>query len=717
MITCKLTLYSECKIKPDKNFKVDDIEYYLENFCEPTVLAETYNYVKPQLKLDLNIKIDAYAELNFGYIGGDNEYLKVDYYDNGTKYATYYFFIANKTWKSNECISLSLYMDTTNSLKDSVTITEKSTIHRQHKDRFIKVNNKWRYLIDKKSEGVNPLLYRISKKKLDIDRRKWYLIYKNKDIINPTDYNQVNPVNIALASDKILRVGYYDKPITAQEAFCISKKFNTGNARILLGLWDTVNTNIIDTMECSISYKSDNTVEIDNWIIVDSGTITLMSKDDYRNDEVVKTWRISSTQGVWIFSNYQYLNVQTQNITDYPAGYNSSITLTDNETVVASLSEWDRTDSRLIKIIELPYSPISYTKTSGKYYFNDIVWYGGQILSGVKAFKNTLSFDDKSAPVLNYEATFGYYTPKAKINEPKLYHSDYYFLKLCYDSFSKVLDLEEIDFDAYYRGEPVGDYRVQLEYIVSKNVSSNFYFKYLNMPLALPLEDYENLLIVKRNNEAPIYSSQYINYIKTGYNYDVKNKELQENKAGISAMMQIIGSGAALGGALASENPIAIGIAGIAFVTSISNGITNGVAQAIQNENTIQQKLDSAKAQAVSISQIDDVDLLDEYTDGNKAYMMEYKCSDEVSDALYDLFFYCGYKCEYQGIPDETSRLYFNYVSADIDCYGTNIPDDILEDFKNRYKIGLTVLHKVYDGQYYNYDFEQQYENWEVSME
>ena len=42
------------------------------------------------------------------------------------------------------------------------------------------------------------------------------------------------------------------------------------------------------------------------------------------------------------------------------------------------------------------------------------------------------------------------------------------------------------------------------------------------------LEDYDNIVAVARNNEEVLYSSQYLNYVRTGYNYDVKAKQRQE---------------------------------------------------------------------------------------------------------------------------------------------------------------------------------------------
>lgn len=726
MMKCKLTLYRECKIKTDKNFKVDELEYYLDNFCDKYELPEYYNFVKPMLHTELKIKIDVYPELYFGNEGGDNMYLKIDYYyQEGSAGAvtyeySYYHFIENKEWGSDSTCKLTLLMDTINSLKDSIEITDKSMIHRMHKPRFKRFQNKIRRVIDMRSEGVNPLLYRKSKTQL-YEGKKWYIVYKNRDYISSTDFNQVNPVDVLLYSDVVLRTSYYYKNIdnTFSGAFRIG--FTTlfdAKAKVILGLWENNRNDIItDIMEL----KYDGLRGIDYWISIDAGTIILYASDGYERRNEIKTWHISSSSGVWIYANTDTIYYQSNAPTDYPTGWNTLMSLTNFINVIPPMSEVNRTDSRLIKIIELPYSPIGYTENNGVISFDDLVVThpsgAGLILNTNNAFKNELSFTNNLSTALNYiPSTPAPAQSRNIMNESKLFHSDFYFLKLVYDSFSKVFNLENIDFSTYYANEPVNNYRVMMDFIVSKNVSSNFYFKMKGFTYNYPLDDYEDLLIVKRNNELPIYSSQYINYIKTGFNYDVKNKELQEHRSGMNLATTIVGSSLALAGAVASDNPLFIAGALTGMVSSISIAVTNAVTTAIQNDNAIQQKLNSLKEQSISVSSIDDIDLLDEYTDGNNAYMMEYQATPDVRKALYDLFFYCGYKCEYQGIPDETSRLYFNYVSADIDCYGVNIPAEILNDYKNRYKIGLTILHKVDEGGYYNYDFEQQKENWEVEL-
>ena len=59
--------------------------------------------------------------------------------------------------------------------------------------------------------------------------------------------------------------------------------------------------------------------------------------------------------------------------------------------------------------------------------------------------------------------------------------------------------------------------------------------------------DYEDYLLVSRNNEETIFSNDYLNYIRTGYNYDKKVREqtISKNNLDASIMTATFGLSAA----------------------------------------------------------------------------------------------------------------------------------------------------------------------------
>ena len=99
----------------------------------------------------------------------------------------------------------------------------------------------------------------------------------------------------------------------------------------------------------------------------------------------------------------------------------------------------------------------------------------------------------------------------------------------------------------------------------------------------------------------------------------------------------------------------------------------------------------------------------------NKLFYAIYQVRGQERDLLEDLFYYKGYRVDDCAIPNTTSRLWFNYIQADIvfdNTSGGNIDERILEDIKRQYAEGITHFHCVSD----SYNFAQTKENWERNI-
>ena len=95
------------------------------------------------------------------------------------------------------------------------------------------------------------------------------------------------------------------------------------------------------------------------------------------------------------------------------------------------------------------------------------------------------------------------------------------------------------------------------------------------------------------------------------------------------------------------------------------------------------------------------------------AKCITWQVGDNFLKSISDLFYYCGYVRNIQGIPSESSRYWFNFISAKLEIASTNnISGDILSDILTKYDEGVTILHH----QNSSWDFEQLKENWEVSV-
>ena len=242
---------------------------------------------------------------------------------------------------------------------------------------------------------------------------------------------------------------------------------------------------------------------------------------------------------------------------------------------------------------------------------------------------------------------------------------------------------------------------------VSRNICSKFLFTFKEVNYKKSREDYDNILPVARNNEEVLYSSQYLNYLRNGYNFDVKAKQRQEDTAKAGLGLSVASVVASLLFASTPVGPLAVATAGIGLASQYIN-----YAKTIaSNEESIEQKLQESKNQAVSVLNNDDVDLFDAYSD-NKAKICQYWVSDDMISVLDDLFYYAGYSVNKQMIPNVSSRYWFNFLQASLEVNATNnISEECLNDIKEKFEQGVTFLH-FHNG----FDFDQVKENLEVDL-
>ena len=214
-------------------------------------------------------------------------------------------------------------------------------------------------------------------------------------------------------------------------------------------------------------------------------------------------------------------------------------------------------------------------------------------------------------------------------------------------------------------------------------------------------------------NEEILYNSQYLNYLRTGYNYDLKTKERNEATGAAGIGLSVAALAASIGVSLIPGMQ-GIGVAGIIGSTAgIASSLINYAKATAQAEENIQRKLEEAKNQAVSVSSADDYDLLEAYSN-NQAKVCTYEVSTQMREALGDLFYYCGYARNVQRVPDLTTRYWFNFLQCDLVCtYWDNIPKEIQEIIKQKFNDGVTFFHHHEISGTETWDIAQEKENYE----
>ena len=385
--------------------------------------------------------------------------------------------------------------------------------------------------------------------------------------------------------------------------------------------------------------------------------------------------------------------------------------------------EVDLTDEKLIKAFAFPYAPLEFlvSKNGWRNTFDSLP-------EGMNfTTDNVIEIASPQLVPLSYQKIFDVESPMSNVYlrlkapteysslqterdikyESKMYHSDFYQPKFVYDSFSFMFMLENINVSALTENYP-NIHQFMTTYTISRNVQSKFMFQFNQYVLKKSIQDYDGLLCIERNNEKALYNSAYINYIRSGgYNYDTKKASSQNAINGVTTALSIIG---AIGSFASTPYTGAKGVvAGMALTSTAITSIMRSVHTAQEQDRAISQKLVQSQMQGTSVQGSEDIDILTEFS-GNKPKLVYYELSDIMKQAMFDLFYYCGYATHEQKIPNVTTRMYFNYVQADIVYEHYSFNEVIAQEIKNKWKEGVTFFHD-FDG--IGADYEQQYENFE----
>ena len=126
-----------------------------------------------------------------------------------------------------------------------------------------------------------------------------------------------------------------------------------------------------------------------------------------------------------------------------------------------------------------------------------------------------------------------------------------------------------------------------VRYVISANVLSKFMFQFIQYTCDRAVTDYENILIIDRNNEKALYTNAYIQYIKSGgYAYDTKKANSQNAINGIMTGLSIAGGVASFVGGAVSSNPL-LAVAGVGLITSSAGSIVRNIHTAQEQDRAI----------------------------------------------------------------------------------------------------------------------------------
>lgn len=406
---------------------------------------------------------------------------------------------------------------------------------------------------------------------------------------------------------------------------------------------------------------------------------------------------------------------------DYDQEFNNSGT----ENLTDTINEVDRTDAKNIKLIKLPYCPYDFTVTSHTIQVNtdwDFVSLMQSNSTPLNCFKllnlktkliSTIEHtDERYNPYRTlYMGSLSGFASKMDLRqgisiESKLFNSEFYQPTFYYDSFAFKIELEKLKLSSYMPGYG----KNTIKFLMTSTINSKFMFIFDNYITDKGNQNYSKYLPITRNNEEVLYNVAYLNYVRSGFNYDMKSKSIQSTSNALGISLSALSVGASL---LLPSAPLkAAGV--IASLVSIAQSVKNAVVTEQQAENSIRQKLEQAQNQTTNVAGSDDVDLMSEYAENRLKYVI-YKPRDTSRYLIYDLFFYAGYRSDRMGVPNHNTRINFDYLECDASIEKiTTIPNDCLDELINCFKNGVTYIHYVSDVYLRpKWDFAQVYENWE----
>lgn len=578
----KLRLY-QVDFEPSDNLYIEDIESYLRTLPAGAKRYEwnNLNYLKLGMNLTIKLPLNQVYQIenscNYAIIEQDNN--------------TYYYFVVDAKWIAKKIIQLVLTLDTVQTFFTKLKWSDKTQITRETQDRIVKLNSNY-YLrkIDKYNEGFNP----VKVNKVDTAQiksaiaDKWYLVYMS----NPatTQDNTSNPMFMGLLSNISLKIANAGTG-TENVEFPIEKGYIYFITTSGLGEGGYMRIGTLAAISSGLNETKGNTISRAFAVRKTSAGRLAARQMFYSGD----TYPYSFSSGDWtavspegdltkaIIHNARIIHKVPD--TDYNRGI-TSLDKVDSlpavevnagtypELKTTAYEDFDNSNSRLSKIIELPYAPITVTKnTDGTYNFYGCTFnYAYNIMQvNINNLSAFIKEDKRIQDLLYVTISNPTATDKPNIDlESKLYSSEFYDYAYYYDTEKQPIRLEDISTN-------ILNCSINISYNTTSTMNSDkqFYFN-VNNGTYNEMQPYEMYLNCARSTEKMILNDSYAEYIKNGYNYDLWNQKRQEKIATINAVISGIQAAVGIGlGSVSAFSDVANSISSVKSAVSATKSAVN----------------------------------------------------------------------------------------------------------------------------------------------
>lgn len=306
--------------------------------------------------------------------------------------------------------------------------------------------------------------------------------------------------------------------------------------------------------------------------------------------------------------------------------------------------------------------------------------------------------------------------------DPKEFSSEFFQLTLIYDTSSLPIRLEEWSMGSTWLPDCVASISYSLD------MSGQFFFSVDIEGATRRFRDnaFDTILQVDRGNKESFFTSDYLYYMRNGYNYDVKAMNLATASRWTNFALNTASAVGSTAVGVATGN-IVTTAQGVGQAMGVATNLANAIIGQISAQNEFDRKINSVASQAMQVSDVSANDLFRMYQGSEFPFFVQYRPRQTIIDLVDDLFFYYGYtRSETLGRVAKDfntfratameSRYWFDFIEMTIEwlpsaCY---LDSDILEAIRARFAEGVTIFHYASDGKSNTYDFSQKYENWEA---
>lgn len=540
----RLILY-KTDLDTAKNWIIEDIEEYLKE-CDFKIIGEV-RWIEPKLVQTIVLKGNQNQLSGLGY-----NYARVS-----DDHSVYYYFVQSLEWASNKSIKCTLLLDTLNNLGSefiSDNITNKTSIIREHQDRWKLNGNELLAIVDKYDEGLSVAKDTNIKQEELVKDCYFYCQYSvNATTPNTTD---THPHKCMIAMNSSLQ---WSPAGTNSDTWNIPQD---------------ATSNIYSVLEGTVTA-----------VTLDSGSKTYIigqSTDTFDGiTGVLRCVRVNNRRiQLLYFTNnqfpYAYLGYKQK---DTSKNTSDNITVTNTRRLYYEpydTSVWDT----MFSLDRIPFQ---------NYDLMEVGKYKAQVVNGIDDIDRTYSGLMQINPIPAFSITAGdsgysfiegynmivpkYYdrsliSSKAITTNTHTYKTPTYNDKYDYTLESKLLHNSITDAYLTYQGNTVfhfdfsraNNITYSVRYTLSKDNTQ--LLKFFTYPSGYDVPspyDYYNFITNKYN--VPLYSNNWTEYVRSGYNYDVAERNRQKTMQAWSIAANVVS------GAVGLSVPSARGIGILASAT------------------------------------------------------------------------------------------------------------------------------------------------------